>query len=280
MAATADIDLLLGKLDIMQKLLGGPNEVRLEKMEKDEFNAVKYKLVENINLLTKKQEERDYKFKSEGRSTAVIKLAVDIQDLFMELESQLKQMKDTLRRQRKNPKKFPADQVDIKDQQFGKYTTLVNQLKTREEGDDVQIHDQPSTLAELKMNLLSKKGAMDSASVQRELNEIESDALKKFRQNDAEIDDMLNMATEGLDKLKNKAIMMNEELENQEEAVDELRIQIEKAQEGLTNANARLKKVLFHYRKPSKFCLDVFLILLLLALVGIIIKLVATKSSS
>ena len=57
---------------------------------------------------------------------------------------------------------------------------------------------------------------------------------------------MLNQASDGLDKLKAKAEMMGEELDEQEEAVDELRIQIEKAQEGLNNANARLKKVLFH----------------------------------
>jgi len=56
---------------------------------------------------------------------------------------------------------------------------------------------------------------------------------------------MLERANEGLDKLKNKAEIMGEALDRQEGAVQELHKEVDKAREGLENANARLKKVLF-----------------------------------
>ncbi len=73
-------------------------------MNRDEFTTVKYNVAETINLVAKKQEERDALFAKEGRGVPVIRLGTEIQDYFMELELQLGQMKDTLRRQKKKDK--------------------------------------------------------------------------------------------------------------------------------------------------------------------------------
>ena len=75
-----------------------------EKKNRDEFNSIKIRVAELINLVSKKQEERDSLFNKEGRGVPVIRLSAEIQDAFMDLQLQLSQMKDTLRRQKKNPK--------------------------------------------------------------------------------------------------------------------------------------------------------------------------------
>lgn len=76
----------------------------METKNKDEFNTIKLKLTETINEVSKKQEERDNAFNKNGRSVAVIRLGVEIQDGFTDLNTQLGQMKEALRRQRKNTK--------------------------------------------------------------------------------------------------------------------------------------------------------------------------------
>jgi len=84
-------------------------------MNRDEFTTIKYNVAQTINLVAKKQEERDALFNKEGRGVPVIRLGTEIQDYFMELELQLGQMKDTLRRQKKKDKvKFKSFSIMIK----------------------------------------------------------------------------------------------------------------------------------------------------------------------
>lgn len=76
----------------------------MQERERDEFASIKQRVAESIHGLSKKQEERDNALKKDGRSVAVIKMGVEIQDFFIELDLQFAQMRDTLRRQRKNKK--------------------------------------------------------------------------------------------------------------------------------------------------------------------------------
>lgn len=59
---------------------------------------------------------------------------------------------------------------------------------------------------------------------------------------------MLYRAGEGLDVLKNKALMMGENLDKQEKDLENLKNEVDKAHEGIVSANARLKQVLFHVK--------------------------------
>jgi len=276
--ASTDIDVIINKLEEIQKVFGGAAEIQLEEMNRDEFTTIKYNVAETINLVAKKQEERDALFNKEGRGVPVIRLATEIQDYFMELELQLGQMKDALRRQKKKDKKIPAEQMEVREKQMQKYKDLVAQLKAREDGETVEIDKKGVTLTDLKANLLGPK-QLNREAVRRELNDIESEALQRFKKNDEEIDIMLDRANDGLDALKRKAEMMGETLDKHEKDLQELDRQVDKAAEGVKTANARLKQVLLTYRRPSKFCLDVCLILSLLGLVAVIIKLATSKSS-
>jgi len=168
--------------------------------------------------------------------------------------------------------------MEVREKQMQKYRDLVAQLKAREDGETVELDKKGVTLTDLKANLLGPK-QLNREAVRRELNDIESEALQRFKKNDEEIDGMLDRANDGLDALKRKAEMMGETLDKHEKDLQELDRQVDKAAEGVKTANARLKQVLLTYRRPSKFCLDVCLILSLLGLVAVIIKLATSKSS-
>jgi len=185
--AHIELEHLLSKVSTIQTKLGGATDNLLKDKNEDEFNSIKIKVAETINLLSKKQEERDEAFNKNGRGIGVIRLGVEIQDAFTEVDLQLGQMKDTLRRQRKNPKKYPEDKMEIKEQQYEKYKNLADQLRAREEGDTVLPEDKPITLMDLKLNLTGERKPK-KIDVNRELNDIESEAIKRFKQKDEEID--------------------------------------------------------------------------------------------
>jgi len=270
--ANVELEHLLSKVSTIQGQLGGPGDNLLKDKNQDEFNNIKIKLAETINQLSKKQEERDENSNKNGRNIGVIRLGVEIQDLITDVDLQLGQMNDTLRRQRKNPKKFPESTMEIKQQQYDKYKALVEQLKAREEGGDTLPDDKPLTLNELKFNLTGPQ-RQKKLDVDRELNDIEVDALKRFQENDKEIDDMVRQVDQGLDGLRIKAEMMGDAIDKQQEGMKGLEVEMEKAHQGLLTSNAKLKKVLYQYRAPNKFCMDVICVLILLGLIGVIIKL-------
>jgi len=271
--ANVELEHLLSKVSTIQGQLGGPGDNLLKDKNQDEFNNIKIKLAETINQLSKKQEERDENSNKNGRNIGVIRLGVEIQDLITDVDLQLGQMNDTLRRQRKNPKKFPESTMEIKQEQYEKYKSLVEQLKAREEGGDTLPDDKPLTLNELKFNLTGPQQRQKKLDVDRELNDIEVDALKRFQDNDKEIDDMVRQVDQGLDGLRIKAEMMGDAIDKQQEGMKGLEVEMEKAHQGLLTSNAKLKKVLYQYRAPNKFCMDVICVLILLGLIGVIIKL-------
>lgn len=273
--AQVELEHLLSKISGIQGELGGPGDTLLKDKNPDEFNNIKIKLAESINQLSKKQEERDEVSNKNGRNIGVIRLGVEISDLFTDVDLQLGQMNDALRRQRKNPKKYPESTMEIKQQQYEKYKALVEQLKAREEGGDTLPDDKPLTLNELKFNLHGGKDRErpKKFDVDRELNDIEADAIKRFKENDKEIDDMVRQVDQGLDGLRIKAEMMGDAIDKQQEGMKGLEVEMEKAHQGLLTSNAKLKKVLYQYRAPNKFCMDVICVLILLGLIGVIIKL-------
>lgn len=66
-------------------------------------------------------------------------------------------------------------------------------------------------------------------------------------------DSMVVQVADGLDGLKRKAEMMGEAIDKQEDAIDGLKVEIDKAHEGLVTSNARLKKVLYQVLN-SQYC--------------------------
>jgi len=114
--STREVDVLLSKVQGIQKLLGGPQKEHgrllkfpfliffLAKQEVDEFTKIKQAIAEIINTISKTQDERDAKLDKTGRDVGVIKLGADIRDLLNDADNHLAQMSKTLDRQKRNPK--------------------------------------------------------------------------------------------------------------------------------------------------------------------------------
>lgn len=119
--------------------------------------------------------------------------------------------------------------------------------------------------------------ADDDEEAFREMNEYEEGLMKKFEENDAEIDEMLDKVIELADLLKGHAQNLNTAITTQAELIKKVNNKAEKARSRLQKRASELQGVLEKYRKTNKLCVDMILVIILLALVGVVIKVLKMK---
>ena len=119
--------------------------------------------------------------------------------------------------------------------------------------------------------------ARDKATDERELNQIEIEALDRFKKNDQEIDDILSKIVDNLDLLKNKAENIDRGIQRNQELEEKLHDHAEQVGAKMESANARLKKLVEQYAKPTNFCMYMVLILILLGLIMILYNQIKSK---
>ncbi|XVF69405.1 hypothetical protein PTKIN_Ptkin11bG0079400 [Pterospermum kingtungense] len=91
--------------------------------------------------------------------------------------------------------------------------------------------------------------------------------MRKMKQ-----DEGLDIISEGLDKLKNIALDMNEELDRQVPLMDEIETKVDKATSDLRRTNVQLKKTVTEIRSSRNFCIDIILLCIILGIASYIYK--------
>lgn len=112
---------------------------------------------------------------------------------------------------------------------------------------------------------------------ERELTHEERALLDKFDRNDQEIEQMLTVVIQQLDRLNFSAQGIGQKIDEQGKLLQKLNQRIEVSWTKLERRDNDLKKVLETYRSQNKFCVDVLLILLILALLYFAIWLYKAK---
>lgn len=102
--------------------------------------------------------------------------------------------------------------------------------------------------------------------------------MKKFEENDAEIDEMLDVVIDQIDKLKLHAEGIGTHIRNQKDLLVKLNSKAERARINLQKRSSALQNVLDKYRKTNKMCIDLILLVVLLTIVGIIISVLKKKN--
>ena len=83
---------------------------------------------------------------------------------------------------------------------------------------------------------------------EREISEFEKECLAKFQQNDEEIDSMLDVVIDQLDRIKLQAQNINIEIDTQAKLLRRVGDKAEKARAQLEKKNSRLAGLLGNYR--------------------------------
>jgi len=267
-----EVNVLLSKVQDIQKSLGGPLKENA-KQEVDEFTKIKMAVATLINTISKHQDERDAKQDKLGRDIAVIRLGSEIRELLTEADNHLAQMAKTLERQKRNAKKYPPQQVEVKGKQFQHYKEIVKNLKIREDGGVLETQENDTSFTEFKIKMNTRRNVGDMEPAKRDLTHQEQDALDRFKAKDRELDALLEEINQGLDTLKVKGENIGDQIDNQDLKIQDLQIEIDKTYKQLENSNQRLKRILYQYRKPSNFFMQMICILIILGLIGVIVKL-------
>jgi len=100
------------------------------------------------------------------------------------------------------------------------------------------------------------------------LPDIEDESFQLLIQNDDKINEQLENVAKGVGVLKDMANEMGKEIEMQGMMIDELDHKVEKTNAKLINLNKRLKKTLESVRKADRFCIDIILLVVILAIGG------------
>lgn len=121
----------------------------------------------------------------------------------------------------------------------------------------------------LKIQSVLDKAAQN-ADVNRDLSGLESEALERFKKQDNEIDDLIVQVIDDLDLLKEKAKNIGTAIDRNQELIDRAREHADKTEAKIVTANTKMKELIQQFSAPSKFCLYVILIIVILGLIMVL----------
>lgn len=105
-----------------------------------------------------------------------------------------------------------------------------------------------------------------------EITEIEQETLIRWKQKDAEIDNLLDDVIRSLDLLDQKVDVAGAQIKANQQQTTDLIKTAEDLEKDFDSANKRMKKLVKNFRAPSKLCMDACLIILIVVLVIILFK--------
>jgi len=272
MASGNNLNVLMQKLYSMEKVLGVVKGDSGSVQNTDEFNTIKAAVNETLVAIRKKMDEKDQKLARFSSNLETVKMTSEIKEKLQSLDKQLGQMNEILRKQKKDKNRYGASELEVKEKAYNNFLAQMKDLKARERGVAPNQDTQLKTISEMKSDF-GGKVAPGQRGAQREMTAEEGEALDRWKEGDKKQDAVIDLINDGLSNLKNKASNIGDQVDHQTKLINKLDDDLEDAYKELENSNTRLKKVLVEYRKPGKFCMDIFLLLVLLGLIGVIIKL-------
>jgi len=112
--------------------------------------------------------------------------------------------------------------------------------------------------------------AAQNADCNRELTGIESEALERFKKHDDEIDDIIVQVIDDLDLLKEKAKNIGTAIDRNKELIDKAKTHADKTEAKIITANTKIKELIQQFSAPSKFCLYVVLVIIIVGLIMVL----------
>ena len=105
---------------------------------------------------------------------------------------------------------------------------------------------------DVKIELEDVKSAEELKYVDRDLTEEEKQALKQFKENDEELDKVLDRIIVGLGEVNRKGQVLNEQINRQNELIKKTDKKLERTEIRLRQQNSNLKDVLQKVRSTNK----------------------------
>ncbi|CAK69765.1 unnamed protein product (macronuclear) [Paramecium tetraurelia] len=269
MAASLHIQFYLDKLMKIDHDLGGT--AAAQKKTGDDFISLKDSIHNLLFKLRSKIEEK-HKYANVQRNQDAIKLDIEIRDLITDIERLLDRLNEALRKQSKDKKKYPEQNIQAKQKAYSNYRQQLYDLQQLLDPnavfDQQQTNNSVETVSTLKMKLMDQDGRKPPPSQQ--MSQEEKDAIQRWKQNDELMDKQLDNLVDGTQKWKENAMAIGGKIDHTSKQIDHLTVKVDETNAELYKQNSQLKKIVEKYRQPNKFCLDMVLVFILIGLCGVI----------
>ncbi|KAK8823810.1 hypothetical protein WA538_001102 [Blastocystis sp. DL] len=106
-----------------------------------------------------------------------------------------------------------------------------------------------------------------------DLTDAQQQGLLQIEQNQQEVNQILEMISSGIDDLQGMAQGMNDEIQKQNKMLDEVETAVDKTNEHMKKTQEKMHETLKKTRGGDKFCMDMVLIFIIVAVGLLIVKL-------
>lgn len=106
-----------------------------------------------------------------------------------------------------------------------------------------------------------------------DLTDTQQQGLLQIEQNQQEVNQILEMISSGIDDLQGMAQGMNDEIQKQNKMLDEVETAVNKTNEHMKKTQEKMHETLKKTRGGDKFCMDMVLIFIIVAVGLLIVKL-------
>lgn len=277
--ACKDINFIIRRLLEIEEKLGGTK--KLAESKGDEFDRIRNTILETIHRVRGKMNElAKKKDAGKARTADLVRLRIEIQEDMKSTDTLLESLKRILKSQLKNPKLTQAEK-DSKSQLCAKLESLYQDMRDEIEGKEVgkrerEIEEMKQKEKEDRDMITGGFGGVsrgqDFRHEMQQLHEDEDQKLKEWRAFDAKLDNKLDDINILLDQIKEQAQTQGEKMRDINKMADKVGKQIDLANKKIDTENERLKDLIKKYRAPSRFCLDLILILLIIGMIGLIVN--------
>ena len=101
--------------------------------------------------------------------------------------------------------------------------------------------------------------------------------MKRFKENDEEIDAMLDRVIEVAQRINLHAQDIGVQIKTQADLLNQVNHKAEKARQNLIAKNSSMTEALEKFRSTNKMCCDMIIIIVVLTLIGVGIKMLKSK---
>mmetsp|Transcript_42194 Transcript_42194/g.68453 ORF Transcript_42194/g.68453 Transcript_42194/m.68453 type:complete len:290 (-) Transcript_42194:117-986(-) len=278
---------LIRRIELVEFETGDGKTTKKKKSKEelqDEFTNLKKEIGRQISEIRKAIKERDeMNVKKVGRKEIVEKSA-HVRQLLRTVKEDSARLRQLLQQQERKKVKGKPYLTEEKLQVRQDMVKLVfdhieecEQLEKRRYAGDKSEKDRANLLRGASTASSSKqtyqRSAMDSELPDLEDPELE-EGLAKLRKKNEELDKDLDQISKGVGELGQLAQNMNSEVRLQSSMLDELQDKVDKTRDHMQNTNKRMKMLVEKIAPPQRFCVDIVLLVILVALGGVIYTIV------
>ncbi|KAM7458202.1 hypothetical protein BLSTO_01047 [Blastocystis sp. subtype 1] len=282
---------LMDRLRFMQEdlHLDIPEGVTVEEDEKG-FQALQSKILNQISEVKDLIEKRNEMTERGANRRKVIEVNASVYKKLKDIAENYEKLKEKYEKDKKKRiRKLSPEELKDRMDALAAIQSQIKQVQEKsEEGQKAMTLDTSIGFAEATSFEIKKPEAQQGTQEKKkelfgevetavggggpDLTESQQQGLVQIERNQQEVDQILEMISSGIDDLQGMAQGMGDEISKQNKMLDEVETTVDRTNEHMQKVQAKMHDTLQKTRGGDKFCMDMVLIFIIVAVGLLIVK--------